>query len=297
MPCYHPQAAWQSRELASTRRFGVTFRFADAWKDRPINLPCGKCIGCRIRRANEWGTRCMNELRGWPGPSAFITLTYDNDHLPPGGTLEKQDLQRFWKRLRKHGHTVRYFACGEYGEETDRPHYHAVVFGYWPSHRVQHPSKRAVPMFRSRELEQLWPAGQSYFSAVTRENATYVAKYTLGKYDDKGQLKDFGSRQPPFLTMSTHPGIGANYAREHARALIRHDGVRLKGGRLAALPRYYEKVIARQDPESISGLKTRRRELAHERNDLTYEELIDQPQLRDKEANANARQTLNRKTI
>lgn len=297
MPCYHPTAAWFSRTLTKDRTFGVTFRYSDAWKDKPLDLPCGKCIGCRIRRANEWGTRCMNELRGRKGPSAFITLTYDQEHLPKDGSLDKRALQLFWKRLRKAGHHIRYFACGEYGPQTNRPHYHAVVFGYWPEHRVLYPGNRNIPMYRSRDLEQLWPFGTSYFSPVTRENATYVAKYTLAKYDEKGQPRDFGERQPPFLTMSTHPGIGANYARDNARALVRLDGIRLRGGQLAALPRYYEKVLAREEPSTIRGLKTRRKEKAHDRQDRPLHELRAEPTLTAKEANATARQALNRRTI
>lgn len=296
MPCYHPIPAWESRQLASTRRFGITFRKAEAYTDRPVDLPCGKCIGCRIRRANEWGTRVMNELKD-AGLSSFVTLTYDDQHLPPGASLNKDDLQRFWKRLRKAGHTIRYFACGEYGETTNRPHYHAVVLGYWPSHRVQLPGNRNIPLYRSPELEKLWPLGHSSFSPVTRENATYVAKYTLGKYDEKGQPRDFGERLPPYLTMSTHPGIGHNYARDNARALAHHDGIRLRGGSLAALPRYYDKVLDRHDPHLARGLKTRRKEKAADRGDVTLDQLRDEPSLTSKETNANARQQLNRNQL
>lgn len=295
MPCYHPVPAWTDRRIGPNRKFGVTFRKSEAWTDRPISLPCGKCIGCRIKRANEWGTRCMNELRDYRGRASFITLTYTPENLPPGGTLRLTDLQKFLKRVRKAGHQIRYFAAGEYGERTQRPHYHLVVFGYMPHDRVHIPGNRTIPLYRSRELTELWGLGDAKLSPVTRENATYVAKYTLSKYDETGNKRDFAGRQAPFLTMSTHPGIGSNYAREHARALVRLDGIRLRGGQLAALPRYYEKVIARHDPESISGLKTRRKEKA-DTND-TLETLLNEPQLHQKETNAHARQTLNRKTI
>lgn len=267
MACYHTLTAWKSRELTSKRRFGVTFRATEGWKDKPVDLPCGKCIGCRLRRAQDWGNRVMHELKH-SGLSSFITLTYDDEHLPPGGTLRVDDLQRFWKRLRKKHGRIRYFACGEYGERTNRPHYHAIAFGYWPEHRVSLP-RQGLPLYRSRDLEELWPYGHSSFGEVTRENAVYIAKYTLGKYDDQGQLKDFGGRTVPYLTMSLRPGIGHNYAREHARALARFDGIRLRGGHLAALPRYYETVMDRYDPSLARGLKTRRVEKARAHLDDT----------------------------
>lgn len=258
MACFHQLPAWRSRSLTGERRFGITFQKSEAWTDLPMNLPCGKCIGCRIQRAQEWGTRVMNELKA-AGPSAFVTLTYDDEHLPPGGTLVPNDLKLFWLRLRrKHDKPFRYFACGEYGDKTNRPHYHAVVFGYWPQHRVRIPGERNTPMYRSDELDRLWPHGQARLSPVTRENAVYIAKYTLGKYDEQGQPRDFGQRRAPYLTMSTHPGIGHYYAREHARALARFGGVRQRGGTLAAVPRYYVKVLARHEPNLADGLKRRR---------------------------------------
>lgn len=279
MPCYHPRPAWASRQLSASRRFGVTFRMAEGWKDKPLDIPCGKCIGCRLRRAQDWGNRVMHELRDH-GPSGFITLTYSDEQLPENGSLHLEHLQLFWKRLRKHlDKPVRYFACGEYGDQTERPHYHAIAFGFWPDDRVklQGRADRAVPIYRSPLLERLWPHGQSSITPVTREAAVYVAKYTLGKYDENGNARDFGKRAVPFLTMSLKPGIGHNYARENARALARFDGIRLRGGHLAALPRYYETVLSRYEPQLASGLKTRRVEKTRAALPSSLPELADAP--------------------
>lgn len=222
----------------------------------------------------DWGNRVLHETQSY-NDNAFVTLTYSDEHLPENGSLQLRDLQLFWKRIRKAGHTIRYFACGEYGDQTHRPHYHAVVFGYWPNDRVRipHPG-RTVPLYRSEQLDKLWGQGNATFSPVTRENATYVAKYTLNKYDDKGAKRNFEGRQEPFLIMSRKPGLGNNYAREHARALTRFDGIRLRGGQLAKLPKYYDNVIEKHEPQLVKGLKTRRSLKAKANPDNTGTRLV-----------------------
>jgi hypothetical protein len=95
-----------------------------------LYVPCGKCIACRIARTREWTVRIMHEMSCHDN-AVFATLTYDDDHLPPDRSISKDELQRFIKRLRKElgDRKIRYFACGEYGETTNRPHYHAIIFG------------------------------------------------------------------------------------------------------------------------------------------------------------------------
>lgn len=292
MACYHPIPGWRSRTIGPNRQFGVTFRIDDAWRDKPVQIPCGKCIGCRLTRAQQWGVRVKNELTKEGKLSGFITLTYSDENLPKDNSLDLDHLQRFWKRLRKeiHPERIRYFACGEYGEKTNRPHYHAIVFGYWPQHRVQLPGgDRRIPLYRSSDLERLWPYGHSSIAPATQENATYIAKYTLGKYDESGTIRDFTGRTPPFLTMSRRPGIGHNYARENARALARFDGVRLRGGKLAALPAYYEKVLDRFEPQLARGLRGRRAQRAAE---LVLPQLHEAPTKTDQEANTRSRDAM-----
>ena len=95
-----------------------------------LAVPCGKCIGCRIAKRKEWSLRMLHELTYHP-QSSFITLTYDDYHLPSDNSLKKRHLQLFIKRLRKNlgERRIKYFACGEYGGQTMRPHYHAILFG------------------------------------------------------------------------------------------------------------------------------------------------------------------------
>lgn len=112
-----------------------------------VEIPCGQCIECRLQRSRRWADRCMLEL-GYHESSYFLTLTYDNDHIPKNplidydtgeiyaenATLVKKDLQDFMKRLRRayeykgYDNKLRFFACGEYGSQTLRPHFHIIVF-------------------------------------------------------------------------------------------------------------------------------------------------------------------------
>ena len=96
-----------------------------------LELPCGQCIGCRLERSRQWAMRCLHEA-SLHDFNAFITLTYSDSNLPPGGSLHYTDFQLFMKRLRKRaGMPVRFYCGGEYGESgTVRPHFHACLFGY-----------------------------------------------------------------------------------------------------------------------------------------------------------------------
>ena len=103
---------------------------------KPVWVPCGHCINCKKERSKAWAMRLIFESFSWDD-AAFVTLTYDDEHVPfsQSGrlTLVKEDLQKFIKRLRfqlsEEGRRMMYYAVGEYGSHTFRPHYHAIVFG------------------------------------------------------------------------------------------------------------------------------------------------------------------------
>ena len=136
MVCYHPITAYQLRQCKSNGKKAIVFGAPPTQPFDVVNLPCGQCIGCRLERSRQWAVRCMYEA-SLHTCNSFLTLTYDDDHIrwsPVTGeqTLYKRDLQLFMKRLRKHLEPlkVRFFACGEYGDNTYRPHYHVILFGY-----------------------------------------------------------------------------------------------------------------------------------------------------------------------
>lgn len=150
MPCYRPLKAFRTSA-------GVSF--SELRRDDhigSIELPCGQCIGCRMRRASDWELRVMHEAALWPR-NCFVTLTYGRGELPPLGSLDHRDFQLFMKRLRvTRSGTVRFYMCGEYGPTNGRPHYHACLFNVdFPDMVPAGKSKSGQIMYKSAELESL----------------------------------------------------------------------------------------------------------------------------------------------
>lgn len=190
-----------------------------------INVPCGKCYECRSRRSAAWAFRLMQEER-CHSSSHFITLTYSDDQLTftdDGATLVKEDLQKYFKRIRKNsGKLIKYYACGEYGSTTLRPHYHSIVFGA-----------------SDRDLENNWKSGNVFFGEVSPLSVRYVTNYLC-----KSVHTDFGNRAPEFALMSK--GLGKAYITDamidwHHNHMA--DYVVNLGGTRQALPRYYREKI------------------------------------------------------
>jgi hypothetical protein len=150
-------------------------------------------------------------------------LTYNNDVLPDDYSVNKVDLQLFFKRLRKRFGQFRYFAVGEYGAKFGRPHYHAILFGF--------------PSSRRADVEKSWAHGFVDVKMFTPANARYVAKYAT-----KLVFTSDGIRSPQFTLMSRRPGIGLKYLIDHKNRLLFDFGVRQKG-KLVPLPRYYASKI------------------------------------------------------
>ncbi|AXH75345.1 MAG: replication initiator protein [Microviridae sp.] len=215
-----------------------------------IKLPCAQCIGCRLDRAREWSVRCLHEAK-LHEQNSFITLTYNDENLPTGNTLVYRDYQLFMKRLRKITPPVRFFMCGEYGEGTARPHYHAIIFGYqFPDLQYWGTSPTGHPVYRSSQLEQLWTLGNSLIGNVTKQSAGYVARYCMKKVT--GDLADehYKGRTPEFAHMSLKPGIGANFFRKFTSDILPNDYV-IEDGYKIPVPKYYDKLYKGNDIEDI----------------------------------------------
>ncbi len=194
-----------------------------------IHVPCGRCRACRIARAREWATRIVHE-RGYWSVSSFATLTYADGSLPESGSVDKAEFQRFIKRLRKglDSRRMRYYGCGEYGEDFGRPHYHCILFG--------------VSFEEKERVMDAWPHGHVFLGSVTYDSARYVADYV------NKDTRVSGGRSRPFSLKSQ--GLGRKYAEEHREQLRERCGVTI-GGVPVGLPRYYAKIC------EISGDKLR----------------------------------------
>lgn len=173
-------------------------------------VPCGKCLSCRKRYINDWSVRMELERRKNNMSSLFITLTYDDDHLPKGGLLNKRDLQLFFKRLRRHieyyklNYRIKYFASGEYGKRgTIRPHYHICLFGL--------PLGKGVKDF----IAKSWKNGFVDVKVMTYNNCRYVAKYCIKNMQNEKINSETGEVSKEFVTMSRRSGgIGFGFFRD-----------------------------------------------------------------------------------
>lgn len=161
-----------------------------------VPFPCGQCLPCRINKRREWTHRIMLES-AMHKASSFVTLTYDNDHLPPGANLVPRDMTLFLKRLRKliAPLKIRYYYVGEYGEQTYRPHYHAILFG--------------LGIEYSGYIQNCWPHGHIHVGDVTQHSAQYVCGYVVKKITARFDPNLVG-REPEYSRMSTKPGIAAS---------------------------------------------------------------------------------------
>jgi hypothetical protein len=179
--------------------------------------------------------------------SAFLTLTYNDKNLPTGNTLVKSDLQNFMKRLRHvTGSGLRFFACGEYGEKTSRPHYHVLLL----SHTLPDLSVlRRGPeynLYTSKTLSDLWTVGNSVIGDVTFDSAAYVARYCVKKISGPPAEAHYAGRTPEFLLMSRRPGIGSTYVNKYRGEMLAHDNI-IVNGVPTSLPRYYDNALANSD--------------------------------------------------
>lgn len=266
MPCYHPLKAYRHYNAVNYPKATITFNEAEGRKYEPLNLPCGQCIGCRLARSRSWAIRCMHEA-SLHQQNSFITLTYAPEHLPPGGSLQMKDFQDFMKRLRSRvGTKIRFFHCGEYGEQLQRPHYHACLFGYDFPDKILWKANRGFPIYRSELLEELWPHGHSSVGAVTFESAAYVARYITKKvtgklaadhYEVLDEYGEYRQLDPEYTTMSRRPGLGQKWFTKFHADVFPSDEIIL-GGKKLRPPRFYDKLFDLSCPSEFEEVQFKR---------------------------------------
>lgn len=174
----------------------------------------------------------------------FVTLTYDDNHVPSNNHLQLTDVQKWLKRLRKSTpNKIRYILAGEYGETTRRPHYHALIFG----HKWDDEKQAGKDLYSSQEAEATWQKGAVRIGKVTGASANYVAQYTVKDTGWRPLDQTTGELGPrPFLTMSRRPGIGIPWYAKFKTDL--HNGYLITDGAKGAIPRAYRKYIKEETP-------------------------------------------------
>lgn len=244
MPCFHPIQGYKGMDGG--------FQFHPR-TDLLMSVPCGQCIGCRLERSRQWAVRIMHEVQ-MHEVNSFVTLTYRDAELPERGVLVKKDFQDFMKRLRRFflPERISFYHCGEYGGETYRPHYHAILFGVdFPDQEWRKDNGRGEPLYESAALDRLWGKGDCLIGAVTFESAAYVARYCCAKITGdlarehyKRVDKETGEvywLPPEYATMSLKPGIGLRWFSRYGAEVEDSDTVVMRGREMAA-PRYYDKL-------------------------------------------------------
>lgn len=300
MPCYHPLKGWQigfhesGKPKYKITSYDVKYliksdnnQFIPCYDSidndilRPrildfIEIPCGHCIGCRLKYSTDWAARCLLELK-YSDCASFITLTYDNEHLPkpneiidsngvittsPVNPLVKRDLQLFFKRVRKKfpDKKIRYFAAGEYSPN-GRPHYHIILFNLDFTHdRKLWKCQNGFMYYVSEDLKKLWPFGFHIITDVNFETCAYTARYVVKKM--KGQesyVYDLYSFPSEFSLASRRPGIGRVYYDENKKDIYDDLKIQLTNGKIVHPPRYYDKLFDIEYPEEMKKIKEDRR--------------------------------------
>lgn len=259
MPCYHPIQGWRSVHPNSNGNYYITFKPGEGLIGLNMSVPCGQCIGCRLERSRQWAVRCVHEASLYSS-NCFITLTLDNLHLLPNGSLDLKLFQDFMKRLRfRFGSGIRFFHCGEYGEQFGRPHYHACLFNFdFPDKAPWRETHDGHKVWKSKALSELWPHGLSEIGSVTFESAAYVARYITKKVTGQKAYSHYSGRKPEYVTMSRRPGIGKGWFDKFSSDVFPSDQVALRG-RLMRPPKYYDRQFELVYPDDSRKLKRTRR--------------------------------------
>lgn len=232
----------------------------------PIPIPCGKCSACLMDFAAELSTRAVLEAQEWQH-SYFLTLTYSPWCLPISkftgeAVLIKEELINFFKRLRNY-FDFRELACGEYGDVTGRPHYHAIIFTDFKLEDDQ----IGINVFRSKVIAKCWKFGLHEISVADAGCMSYVAGYVLKKCQ---QLADDDPHKP-FRLVSRRPGLGFNY-------MLRHDvlsdgcvyGDFGKDVKTRKVPSSFLAKLEKSDPDRVKSFKESRKESGERFNNIMH---------------------------
>lgn len=266
MPCYSPLTAFKSRHRGANGKH--TIGFSSGGDVSPLQLACGQCIGCRIDRSRQWAARCLHEST-LHSENSFLTLTYNDDNLPADRSVRVNELQKFMKALRRKikPKPVRFFSCGEYGEQHQRPHYHIALFGHDFDDKELFFTKSGNKLYLSKTLEKIWGKGFCSIGELNYQSAAYIARYVIKKIngdkaDEHYEYIDESTgeviqRKPEFINMSRKPGIGQGWFETYSDDVFPSDFLVING-KEHKVPKYYDKQFEMLDPEQFELIKLER---------------------------------------
>lgn len=265
MPCTSPVDAWRPRPGAESRR--LVFSPTKGLTDQHVLIPCGACTACRLDRAMAWATRCIHE-RQMHQSAVFITPTYSDEHLPADLSVSVREMQLFNRRLRHEVGSFRFFCCGEYGDRTKRPHYHALLFGLdFDDKKPWAKSKSGELLYRSPSLERIWGKGSCLIGSVTLQSAGYCARYSLKKITGEAAAEHYRrvhpvtgevcQVRPEFIQMSRAPGIGYAWFQKFRSDAFPSDFV-IVDGQKRPVPPYYLRLLEEGEQGAVRAARHRR---------------------------------------
>lgn len=283
MSCTRPILAWRSKLGPRKGKWPLVFSKNEGFVDKEVKIPCGRCIGCRLEKSRQWAVRCVNEASCWEN-NCFVTLTYNDECMPDDRSLDKKVMQKFMKDLRSANdykekkNKIRFFLCGEYGEVCEkcgkskkfcnckvfkaslgRPHYHLLLFNHDFSDKYVSNIRDKIKVYRSDELERLWPNGYSEIGQLCWESAAYTARYCTKKVDGEKQEEHYKGKQPEFCNMSRKPGIGNYWFRKYHKDVENTDKVIVRNNLQILPPVYYTNIMEKQNPDVYKKIKSERR--------------------------------------
>ncbi len=325
MPCFTPLQGYKDRQTG-----GLTFNKTGT--TQALQVACGQCLGCRLDHALMWAIRIVHEsyLHLDTQGNCFVTLTYRDPEactdkqykaghfIPADYSLRPRDVKNFIRALRKHEAKLakseerwpnkkKYFYCGEYGDENQRPHYHLCLFNHSFADQQLWKDDEGFYTYTSELLEKLWPYGFSTITALNFETAAYCARYSLkkitGKKADDHYLRcdDDGVAYwllPEYIRMSTGNkakpcGLGVGFYEKFTDDIWPSDEVPVPGkGIIKKVPRYYQNILQSADPSQLELVKSLRQIfIKNHAADFTPE------RLRDKYHCAKARQQTSKRNL
>lgn len=249
MPCFRSKPAWISK--VPNRETGKhPILFSPQGKRSPdYYTRCYTCSGCQADRKAAWGLRMSHEA-SMHDRNSFLTLTYDQDHYPENGLLEKEVLINFFRRLRdRYQKPIRYFACGEYGPATHRAHYHAIIFGEDFLDGASHPNNRGLRT--NPILDDIWKRGMVQAGSVTYNSCNYVAGYVQKKAADKDT----------FNIMSKQPPIGYTWVQKYKDTLRRLGHCTAPDGTEKPIPPTYIKWLQNEGEAYVKMIEDRKEKI------------------------------------
>ncbi|MGL6174060.1 MAG: rolling circle replication-associated protein [Cellulosilyticaceae bacterium] len=278
MPCTRPLTAyWTGGYTKNGKRELVFTDPRNAHSVNPIEIACGQCIHCRLQRSRETALRAVHEAREFEN-NCFITLTVAPEYMDevfPDGSLDHRPFQLFAKRLRKkfkglefvtHPITkkvvnpIRILMCGEYGEQLNRPHYHACLFNFDFPDKKLWTTRNGVKLYRSEQLEKLWPYGYSTIGEVNFESAAYLARYVTKKITGEQSDEHYTDpetgvlRKKEYIVFPSGYGLGRLFYEEYKDQMYANDVVLSNKGHKMKPPRYYDKIYDLTNPEDFAKI-------------------------------------------